>query len=481
MWAVRLAGDQVEIELSVLGRMKIMAYLDANIEVLCQLACTAKRMQYYGGNVILEGLLHNQVEPDQRLPLLTWWGFESFCDRLGSEVVRDGESLKRPIAQKHLASRLMQRFAATGSQKDLLICAKLFASSPDAETTKQFLAGFEEAYKGRALVNLPPELVAALAKAGGGSLALRVRQKEPQALAEALAIIADNKQKLELRTELIHILAELKHAAMIGPALQLVMLHEPLELRQTALMALQVFDEPHISRVLLLAYRDLPAELKTATQSLLVSRPRTTKELLEAVDAERIKPSDVPLEIVRKMLLRPDAEIEAAVKKHWGTIEGATTEAIRIQVAKLGEVIRAGQGDPKAGQKLYMESCGKCHTLFGQGGEIGPNLTADKRDDIERMLLNILNPSAEIREGYESQLIVTDDGRILQGFIIEQNPQQITLRGTDGQTTIIPRDEIEEQQRLGRSLMPEGLLDKLSEQQVRDLFAYLRITQPLVK
>ena len=115
------------------------------------------------------------------------------------------------------------------------------------------------------------------------------------------------------------------------------------------------------------------------------------------------------------------------------------------------------------------------------GGDIGPDLTADKRDDLTRMLLHIVNPNAEIREGFEPYLIQTQAGRLLQGFLAEQNAEEILLRGVDGRTTLIPRQEIEEMQRSPRSLMPEGLLNAYSEQQLRDLFAYLRMTQPLVK
>ena len=95
------------------------------------------------------------------------------------------------------------------------------------------------------------------------------------------------------------------------------------------------------------------------------------------------------------------------------------------------------------------------------------------------MLLNLVNPSAEIREGFESVVIITEDGRTATGFLYDQDNRVVVLRGVDGQNITIARDKIEEMVPSKKSLMPEGLLSKLTDQQLRDLFAYLRTAQPL--
>jgi len=91
----------------------------------------------------------------------------------------------------------------------------------------------------------------------------------------------------------------------------------------------------------------------------------------------------------------------------------------------------------------------------------------------------VLNPSIEIREGYENHAVLTADGRALNGFIEDQDAQVVVLKAADGQRTVIKRDDIDETRVLPTSVMPEGLLKELSNQQIRDLFAYLRATQPL--
>jgi putative heme-binding domain-containing protein len=92
-----------------------------------------------------------------------------------------------------------------------------------------------------------------------------------------------------------------------------------------------------------------------------------------------------------------------------------------------------------------------------------------------------VNPNAEIREGYETFLVTTKDGRALSGFLADKDPRSIVLRGVDGANTVLAQNQIDEMKTSSLSLMPEGLLDGLNDQQVRDLFAYLRSTQPLVR
>jgi putative heme-binding domain-containing protein len=152
---------------------------------------------------------------------------------------------------------------------------------------------------------------------------------------------------------------------------------------------------------------------------------------------------------------------------------------LRAEVEKMIGLIGNGSGNPYQGKKLFTTSCGKCHVLFAEGGKIGPELTGYKRDDLRGMLLNVIHPSAEIREGFENYIARTEDGRTLTGFIADQDANVIVLRGADGQNISLPRDEIADLRASRESLMPAGQLKAWDDQQIRDLFAYLRATQPL--
>ena len=99
----------------------------------------------------------------------------------------------------------------------------------------------------------------------------------------------------------------------------------------------------------------------------------------------------------------------------------------------------------------------RCHTLFSKGGKVGPDLTTYRRDDLETMLLNIVNPSAEIREGFATHIVSMTDGRVLSGIVVEQDKNVVVLRGSDGKDVVLARAEIDAMRPAASSIMPEGL------------------------
>ncbi|MCH8970318.1 MAG: c-type cytochrome [Planctomycetes bacterium] len=250
-------------------------------------------------------------------------------------------------------------------------------------------------------------------------------------------------------------------------------------LRMAALTALLRYDDPKIGRAVVAQYNDMGDDIRSVAQTLLASRSVWSLQWLGALDEGKIDKQSIPLDLVRQLTAHSDKRLVQLVEKHWGQVKGATSAEMRSQVEQLSKVIAGDIGNPYDGKKLFAASCGKCHVLFGQGGRIGPDLTAYKRDDIGRILLNVVNPSAEIREGFETFTILTNDGRVLTGFLVDRDNRVVVLRGVDGQSIVVPRDQIEEMLPQRKSLMPEGLLSKLKKGQVRDLFAYLRTMQPL--
>jgi putative heme-binding domain-containing protein len=373
----------------------------------------------------------------------------------------------------------MRRFAQSGSRKDLLICAQLLKQAPDADTSKKLLRGFEEAYQGRPLTNLPPELTEALAKYGGESVVLGLRQNKPAAVEKALAVVADDKADNGERLQYIQIFGEVKQPRCVPSLLNIVEKSRDDGLRIAALTALSPYSDEEIGRRVVAMHGKLTDDARSVAQTLLTGRKTWAGLLLDAVDQGKIDRAQVPVDSVRKLTVFKDEHIASLLKKHWGNIEGATTAEMQQEIARLQSVLNGGTGNRYAGKKLFNDSCAKCHVLFGKGGQVGPDLTTFKRDDVSNMLMHIVNPSAEIREGFETILLTTTDGRVLTGVLVEKDNQVVVLRGADGQNVTVRKTQIEEMGAQKKSLMPEGLLKELKEQQVRDLFSYLRSTQPL--
>ncbi|HTD67704.1 MAG TPA: c-type cytochrome, partial [Candidatus Limnocylindria bacterium] len=131
-------------------------------------------------------------------------------------------------------------------------------------------------------------------------------------------------------------------------------------------------------------------------------------------------------------------------------------------------------GNPVEGKKLFTQSCATCHKLFGQGNTIGPDLSGADRKNTEWMLTHIVDPSAFIRPEYVNHNIEMRDGRSLTGLLAEQNDSTLTLLDVQNQRTVLNRAEMKELTASSTSLMPEGLLEPLTPQQIRDLFSYLQ-------
>jgi putative membrane-bound dehydrogenase-like protein len=483
LWTVRLLGDARTVSPSIAPVLTELARTEPHVEVRGQLASTAKRLPAAQGLPIIRNLLpHDEDAGDIYLPLLLWWAIESKCEADREQVLalfQDPSIWKLPLVQQHLLHRLMRRFAQAGTRKDLLTCARLLRLAPDAEASQRLLRGFEEAFQGRPLGNLPAELAAALARFGGTSVVLGLRQSKPEAVSKALAVLADDKADNNERLQYIQIFGEVAQPRCVPLLLNLVENSRDDGLRLAALTALQQYDDAKIAETVLRLYGRFTEDARAAAQTLLVSRKSWLVCLLDAIDQAKIDAAAVPLDVVPKMTIHRDPRIADRVKKHWGSVEGATSAEMQGQIAQLEDVLRAGKGSPYPGRKLFKETCAKCHRLFTEGGQVGPDLTTFKRDDIPNMLLHIVNPSAEIREGYETFLVTTTDGRVLSGLLVEKDNQVVVLRGADGQNVTVRQSQIEELVPQRKSLMPEGLLKGLSAQQVRDLFAYLRSTQPL--
>ena len=485
-WAWRLWFDHHDrVDGPLAASFLLAAQSEQDIGVLCQIASSTRRIA--SCERALEMLrpvaFGSGRGDDPRLPLLVWWTIESKISADRDAVLdwfTDKDLWREPLLAKDVLPRLMRRFAATGQRADLATCARLLAMSPSPEATAALVGGFEEAYQGRSLSNVPPELVAALSAAGGGSLALKIRQGDVAALAEAVGIVGDEKAPAAKRVECIRLLAEIRHRPAIELLLDLVARAGDDAVRVAVIESLGSFDDARVPARVLARYPQWTEDLRDVAQALLVTRREWARALLEAVDRGDIDAATIPVETVRKATIFRDDRITELVRGRWKNIDGGSTAEMQAELERLSAVLAAGGGDPYAGKKLYMQTCGKCHVLHATGGNVGPDLTTFKRDDVPRLLVNILNPSAEIREGFETHVAVMDDGRVVQGLLVEDDPQVLVLRDSAGQTVSLERDAIGEQRRLTQSLMPEGQLKPLSDGEVRDLFAYLRMTQPVV-
>lgn len=485
LWTIRLLGDSKQVTPDLAEQLVALAERETSAEVRSQLACSARRLPAEPCLAIVGQLLnHEEDGEDLHIPLLLWWAIESKVGDHSEAVLqlfRDTDVWSLPLVEQHVLDKIIRRFALAGTRNDLLVCAELLSLSPEKHHQQVLINGFETAYAGRSLSNLPEELVAAIGAVGGGSTMLQVRQGRAEAIETALKTISDSTAGSEERLAFIRVFGEVANPQAVEVLLDVMQSDAQESLRAAALLSLQAYGDAAIAEQVIALHETLPLSLQSAAQSLLASRRKWAKQLLAAVESGAIDASEVSVDVQRQLLLHNDETIASSVKQHFGEIAGATTEQMQARIEGLHQMLQAAQGagNPYTGKELYKAECGKCHKLFTEGGNVGPDLTTFKRDDLRGILLNVVNPSAEIREGFQNFTVFTDDGRIVSGFLTDQDNQVVVLRGVDGQNVVVARDEIDEMVANPKSVMPEGILDKLSDEDIKHLFAYLRSTQPL--
>ena len=121
---------------------------------------------------------------------------------------------------------------------------------------------------------------------------------------------------------------------------------------------------------------------------------------------------------------------------------------------------------------MFDHSCAKCHTLFGEGGNVGPDLTGSGRKKLDYVLSNLIDPSSIIDPAYRLTTLLTVDGRLFSGFLVHQDDRFVVLRTQETQVRLEMQD-VEQLMTANQSMMPEGMLRSYSDRQVRDLVRYL--------
>lgn len=482
-WSIRIACDDFEVSEPIAHQLALMSRSEPNVQVRSQLASSARRISGHLALTLVENLLTHQEDiADVHIPLLLWWTVESKADTDRVTIlnmVRKREVWNSPLFQKHIAGRLMRRFAAGGSRKDLLDCAELFRLAEGDELENELLSGLEAAYQGRLMTGLPDELSDAISKFQENSLLQQLRQGDPAAVESALEVLADETTENLKLIQILDTLSQLRVPEAVPALLNFVRQSANDTARRAALASLAVYENREIGSAILQLHNTFPPSVRDAAQVLLSNRLSWANEFLHAIQLDRINPQSVSPAVIRKLVLFEDLRVRAQVNELWPELDKVPTEKMAKEIERIDHIAKVSLGNPYNGKALYHNLCGACHTLFAKGGQIGPDLTSYQRTDSIGLLMNIVNPSAEIREGYEQFVITTKDQRTINGFLNDQDSSIVILRGLDGQNTAIPRSEIESMKAVEMSLMPEGLLSSLSDEQIRDLFAYLRSGQPL--
>ncbi len=454
-----------------------LAKTDSSALVRLALASTLQRLPVFQRVELAAPLLsHSEDANDHNLPLMIWYGLIPVGDAEPDSLVKLAADCQISTVRKLIARRLGEDLEKNPAPLNELL--KLTAKKSEPFQTN-ILDGLSEALRGWSKAKKPiawDGFQNNLAVSTNIFLRAHVRDLsalfgDGRALDEIKRIALDRKTDLNFRRVALQTLIEKRPPDLREICEQLL---DVRFLNSTAVRGLALFDDPEIGKKLATNYTKVHFTERRPVMDVLVSRPSFAEAMLDEMAAGKIPRTDLTPFHARQIRSFNDEKLTARLAEVWGELRDSPAEKKQL-IAQLKTKLRPAilaAADKSRGRVVFNTSCATCHTLYGYGGKVGPDLTGSSRDNLDYLLENIVDPSAAVSADFRMSIVDLKDGRTLNGMVSAKTERTITLQ-TMTEAVTLERAAIEKVRQSSLSLMPEGLLEALNETQVRDLLAYL--------
>lgn len=474
-WTVQFLLEDRAEEPTTLKDFVRLARSSPSPRVRMYLASAMQRLPVASRWDLAAALLERAEDADDpNIPCVLWYGVEPLVELDADRALKLASAARIERVARHVVRRAAAEPALHGALVQAL-------ANPDSASRRgwmldEFLKGIGDQRKlptPTGWAELRTTLAADASKeVRDRATALAAVLGDPKSFPELRARLADPNARTAGRVAALDGLVRGRDPELCAALRRLL---DDDAMRGDALRALANCDDPRIAEEVLARWPALSADERRDALNLLSSRQSWAAPLLDALAAGKIARTDVGAFVVRKIENLGDAALAARVTEVWGRVQ-ATPAKKRARIdelkAQLTPAALVGADLPR-GRDLFARTCQQCHTLFEQGGKVGPELTGSNRHDLEYLLSNAIDPSAVVAKDYWMTILALDDGRLVTGIERSSTPSSITLR-TENEDVVVARDEIEDSRVVETSLMPEGLLDTLGPTDVRDLVAYLQ-------
>jgi putative membrane-bound dehydrogenase-like protein len=433
-------------------------------------------------------LSHPEDKDDPMIPLLIWYGIEPLVAADPSAALQLAKASKMPKVTGFIYRRLSSDDAGRTS------LLKLAAETPDPVLKLDLLNALVQAARNGHQITKPDGWDALRQKvvqsfSSSGAVKPNDANHGPKPMTTLLELEASMGIETALqhfrdqlasangnREHALTVLLQAKDTKTAQTLLQLIQTNTPTSLRRKAIQALASLKDTETPRILSAALPKLSANELPDAINTLASTQEGAKALLQAVAKKSLPTNALSPFLIRQLTAFDDPDINTLIKSAWGDVN-----APKADLAERTQKYRAlltpaalAKGDLAKGKLLYTATCGQCHQLFGEGQNVGPDITGSNRADLNYLLENVLDPNAVIGKAYQLNLFTMKDGRVMSGVIKDENPAAIKIAMMGGVEFTLPQADIAKREVSKLSTMPEGLFDALQPAQVIDLVKYLQ-------
>jgi putative membrane-bound dehydrogenase-like protein len=479
-WAIRLLCEKYPehpTDELVLQRFVELAETDPSSRVRLYLASVLQRLPNASRWEIARALLQRaEDDADQNIPLMIWYAVEPLSEVDIDRFIRLAGDSKIRLVVNHIARRVASSKKASDAMPRLIESLML---RKEPEFQWSIVDGILRGLEGIRSMKMPPnwarafELLQSSSNADlrQSTMALALIFDDPNAIARLKQQAENADLPTSAREQALQsLIAKKAHAT---PDLLIGSLQST-PLRRLSIRGLAEFDHPETAAKLLALYPSSDTGTQQDILQTLASRPKWAHALLDAMESNTIARRDVTAFTARQLLSLDDSNVQTRLVSIWGELR-STPDEISKKLTSLKKQLTASaikKADLAMGRGVFQKSCSSCHRLFDAGGTIGPDITGSQRTNLDYLLENMLDPSASVAKDFQMELLLLEGGRTVSGLIVDESENAVTVQ-TVNERLVVPKKEIDTRKLSKVSLMPDGLLNSLSKEEVVALVAYL--------
>ncbi|MFO0939152.1 MAG: PVC-type heme-binding CxxCH protein [Pirellulales bacterium] len=433
---------------------------------------------------ILAGLVTRPEDAkDHNLPLLYWYAMEPLADVDADRALALGMASGDVIPL--LRDFMLKRVAGAGGSAAISRLVAGLEKVDAPELQKNFLTAIRAALAGQRKAEKPSSweaVYARLSKSSNADVALQATALgvvfgDASAMKLMREQLSDSKADLKKRLASLDSLLAAGDAGLTSTLISLVKQSAAgsEELTEAAIRGLAQYDEAATGPMLVAQYEKFSASQRRAAIATLCSRAASAKAMLEAIASKKINSADLTADLARQLEYLGDEQLNKRLGEVWGQVRKSSKEKAELikRYMSLLERNDLPAPDVALGRALFAKTCQRCHTLYGIGQQLGPDITGSNRANLDYLMENIVDPSAVMAKEYRQTAVLTESGQIVTGILRGETEKAVTIQTAES-TVVIPKDEIESRRESELSMMPEDQLNQFTEHQVRSLIAYLR-------